>query len=250
MQAFQHLPFFVRNSLWKAADGALNSNWKYMRHLDVFRRAASGQLAFWGSAEAYQETIKQRFLSQSFLGKLKGYTSYEPVQALYRDFKADAPEGADNLHWMSYIDLRFRLPELLLMRVDKMTMATSVEARVPFLDQEFVNMSMGIPQTLKFKDKTLKYILKKAVEPLLPHDIIYRKKQGFGVPVESWFQDKLKTWADNKILDFVKRTDYFDPRVMPDYIQGVGSKMSWFLLNFVLWHEIWIEGRSLDELPT
>jgi asparagine synthase (glutamine-hydrolysing) len=107
---------------------------------------------------------------------------------------------------------------------------------------------MSIPQDLKFKNKELKHLLKKAVEPLLPHEVIYRKKQGFAVPVNDWFQQKLKTWADKKILDFSKRTAYFNPAVMADFVAQSSSKMTWFLLNFVLWHEHWIEQKPFEPL--
>jgi len=75
--------------------------------------------------------------------------------------------------------------------------------------------------------------------------VIYRRKQGFAVPVETWFQKELKSWSSEKIMDFSRRTDYFDEGVMRTYLQTAGSKMSWFLLNFVLWHETWIEQKEV-----
>ena len=244
VNAYQKIPGSLRRIAWGIANAATRSP-QSMRRLDVFRRASAGESIFWGGAEAYQETTKQRFLSKDFLGRLKGHTSYSAIQSLRDDFENDAPDGADTLHWMSYLDLRLRLPELLLMRVDKMTMATAVEARVPFLDQEFVQLAMGIPQSLKYKNKSLKYLLKKAVEPVLPREVIYRRKQGFAVPVEMWFQKELKSWSNKKITDFSRRTDYFNEGVMRTYLQTAGSKMSWFLLNFVLWHETWIEQKEV-----
>ena len=216
-----------------------------MRWLEMGRRASFDEGLFWGGAEAYQETIKQRFLSTSFLKRMEGYSSFEPISHLRSEFENDAPAETDTAQWMAYLDLRLRLPELLLMRVDKMTMATAVEARVPFLDQEFVKLAMTLPQSLKYKNGTLKYLLKKAVEPLLDHDIIYRPKQGFGVPVARWFQEKLKAWADEKIVSFSRRTDLFDPNVMATYVKANTLKDTWFILNFVLWHEVWIEQRDV-----
>lgn len=245
VNAYQKIPKALRMVVWGAVNAANKKPGKSMRRLDIFRRASAGESIFWGGAEAYQETTKQRFLSPSFLQRLRGKSSYEVIDKIHNDFLEDAPEGADMLHWMSYLDLRLRLPELLLMRVDKMTMATAVEARVPFLDQEFVQLAMSIPQSVKYKNNTLKYLLKKAVEPILPHEVIYRKKQGFGVPVETWFQKDLKGWSDKKIMDFVDRTDYFNNEVMQTYLRTCGAKMSWFLLNFVLWHETWIEQKEV-----
>ena len=87
---------------------------------------------------------------------------------------------------MIYLELKHRLPELLLMRVDKMTMATSIEARVPFLDPKLVEFALHIPTKFKYKNGITKYILKKACEGILPNDVIYRKKVGFGAPVVRW----------------------------------------------------------------
>ena len=77
---------------------------------------------------------------------------------------------------MSYIDLNLILPELLLMSVDKMSMAVSLEARVPFLDHKFVELAMSIPQSIKTKNNDSKYILKKAVRGVIPDELIDRKK--------------------------------------------------------------------------
>ena len=88
--------------------------------------------------------------------------------------------------------MRFRLPELLLMRVDKMTMATSVEARVPFLDHEFVGLAMGISQKAKLDGGRPKHLLKRAVRGVIPDDIIDRPKQGFRVPVQEWLSESVR----------------------------------------------------------
>ncbi|MCB4755584.1 MAG: asparagine synthase (glutamine-hydrolyzing) [Elusimicrobia bacterium] len=246
VKAYQGIPAGIRHGFWQLAAALAPVRWNDMRRLDLFRRVSKNEPYFWGGAEAYPETHKKRFLNKSLLKRLNGYSSVEVLETLKKDFVQDAPEGADDLHWMTYLDLRFRLPELLLMRVDKMSMATAVEARVPFLDQEFIRLVMGIPQTLKFKDKTLKYLLKEAVKPLLPHDIIHRPKQGFGVPVDDWFKEKLLVWSDKKIMDFAKRTPFFDPIVLQSFLNYTKGNMTWFLLNFVLWHEFWIEQKDLD----
>ena len=246
IKAYQQVPLPLRSLLLSGANALAGNHWDAMRKLEVFRRGSIGEPVFWGGAEAYQETTKRRFLSDAFINKLDGYTSSEVIRNYREDFERDAPDGADELHWMTYLDLRFRLPELLLMRVDKMTMATAVEARVPFLDQEFIRLVMGISQKMKFKNKTLKYLLKKAVEPLLPREIIHRPKQGFAVPIDEWFQSRARAWSDRKIMDFVKRSPYFNKEAMASFLQHSNGKMTWFLLNFVLWHETWIEEKSLD----
>jgi asparagine synthetase B (glutamine-hydrolysing) len=96
---------------------------------------------------------------------------------------------ADLMKQMMYVELKQRLPELLLMRADKMSMAASIEAREPFLDHQLVEFMLNVPAALKFKNKTTKYLLKKVAEQFLPQEIIYRKKVGFGAPLASWLTD-------------------------------------------------------------
>ena len=136
---------------------------------------------------------------------------------------------------MSYLDLNLRLPELLLMRVDKMSMGVSLEGRVPFLDHKFVEMAMSIPESLKTKTGTFKYILKKSVRGLIPDELIDRKKQGFGVPIHEWFLDRLGEKTREELSGFCHQTDYLDrTEVMRLIDQGYGSHV-WYLLNFAMW---------------
>src|SRR5262249_39091386 len=140
-----------------------------------------------------------------------------------------------HLHWMSYIDLNMRLPELLLMRVDKMSMGVSLEGRVPFLDHKFVELAMSIPEALKTKNGTLKYILKKAVRGLIPVSIIDRPKQGFGVPVYEWFFDRLGQRVREELHAFCRKTDFLDKAAVDRVLeQGAGGR-PWYLFNLALW---------------
>ena len=102
---------------------------------------------------------------------------------------------------MTYLELKNRLAELLLMRVDKMTMANSVEARVPFLDHDLVEFALALPPEMKVRDGRGKYLLKKAVAGLLPPEIVNRPKQGFSAPVSEWFRDDLGERAQREIRD-------------------------------------------------
>src|SRR2546428_4835604 len=92
---------------------------------------------------------------------------------------------------MIYLELRNRLAELLLMRVDKITMASSVEARVPFLDHALVEFTMRLPTDLKIRGGRAEYLLKKAMTGILPEEIIHSPKKGFGEPVKEWLRGGL-----------------------------------------------------------
>src|SRR2546422_1885588 len=154
------------------------------------RRDVEGLPIFWGGAEAFTESQKQRLLSDRLRHSLAGLTSWDALRPIRSRFEEKAWE-ASPLSWMTYLDLNLRLPELLLMRVDKMSMGVSLEARVPFLDHKFVELALGIPEAVKTRHGILKYILKKSVRNLVPQELMDRRKQGFGVPIYEWFFDRL-----------------------------------------------------------
>ena len=121
------------------------------------------------------------------------------------------------------------------MRVDKMSMGVSLEGRVPFLDHKFVELAMSIPESVKIKNGTLKYILKKSVRGLIPDELIDRKKQGFGVPVYEWFFDRLGIKAREELSGFCQQTDFLDSGEVMHLIDNGQGTQIWYLLNFAMW---------------
>ncbi len=204
------------------------------------RRASLGLPVFWGGAESFTDLVKRRLLAARLREKFADLSSWEALAPIRRRFEDGARGGSSPLDWMTYLDLNLRLPELLLMRVDKMSMGVSLEGRVPFLDHEFVALAMGIPATLKTKGGVLKYILKKAVRGVIPDDLIDRPKQGFGVPTYEWFFGRLGEEARRELEAFCARTDYFDPGAVRALLAGGNRAQAWYLLNFALWHKEFI----------
>jgi len=204
------------------------------RYYEWLRRGSLGQPVFWGGAEAFTEAQKHRLLSPRLRKKFDKLTSWEVLRPIRQNFEEKAWEKS-NLHWMSYLDLNLRLPELLLMRVDKMSMGVSLEARVPFLDHKLVELVMSIPESVKIKNGTLKYILKKSVRGLIPDELIERKKQGFGVPVYEWFFDRLGIKAREELNDFCHKTDFLDHKEVTRFIEKEQGSQVWYLLNFAMW---------------
>ncbi len=197
------------------------------------RRSTEDMPVFWGGAESFTEAEKQKLLSPRLRTQLRGLSSWDALSPIRDRFMANAWEKSA-LPWMTYLDLNLRLPELLLMRVDKMSMGVSLEARVPFLDHKFVELAMSIPESVKTRDGNLKYILKKAVRGLIPDELIDRKKQGFGVPVHEWFSDRLGSFAREELDRFCQETDFLDPAEVKGLMRR-DSKSAWYLLNFALW---------------
>jgi asparagine synthase (glutamine-hydrolysing) len=207
---------------------------------EYLRRASLAQPIFWGGAEAFSNRQKHTLLSTRLKKQYKDYTSWEVIRPIYERFEQKAWEKKP-LNWMTYIDLNLRLPELLLMRVDKMSMGVSLEGRVPFLDHKFVELAMSIPQAVKTRNGVLKSILKKSVRGVIPDEVIDRPKQGFGVPIYEWFFGRLGDYIRQELIQFCENTDFLDPlEVQNMYIKQNGPHL-WFLLNFALWWKEYIK---------
>ncbi len=233
LQQYDDLPvprFFKKMGL-----SGLNMMGKEGTHYyELLRRGASGVPVFWGGAEAFMESQKEKLLSPRLRKEFRTLTSWEALQPIRKRFEEKAWEKSP-LNWMSYLDLNLRLPELLLMRVDKMSMGVSLEGRVPFLDHKFVELAMSIPQAVKTKNGNLKSVLKKAVRGLIPDELIDRKKQGFGVPVYEWFFGRLGEQTKQELDSFCEQTDFFDRKEVDRLIESGQGSQVWYLLNFALW---------------
>jgi len=212
---------------------------------EVLRRGVARQTLFWGGAEAFTEAQKRRLLRPAILDHLGSLTSHEVIATHYRRFRERSPLPDDHLAWMAYLDLRLRLPELLLMRVDKMTMATAVEARVPFLDHELVTFAMGVPEGVKVAGGELKHLLKRAVSPILPREIVHRPKQGFNVPVTEWFLAELGPVVREVLTAFAREQPYLAPASVERLLTARDGVKTWYLFNLALWHRHWIEQRPM-----
>lgn len=211
-----------------------------MAYTEFLRRAAIGQPVFWSGAEAFYEYDKKQMLSESMRKEIGDYTSFESISDTYQNYQEKAWEKSI-LNWMSYADLNHRLPELLLMRVDKMSMGVSLECRVPFLDHKFVELAMSIPEKKKTEGGVSKTVLKKAVRGLIPDELIDRKKQGFGVPVYDWFLGKLGEEMKREILGFVEATDLFDFRYVSELIdRREYASQTWYLYNLAVWWKTYV----------
>jgi len=233
VQRYDDLP--VPRVLKRAAAGALQVLGKDQdTRYEWLRRGSLGQPVFWGGAEAFTDAQKRRLLSPRLRQTFAGLTSWEALRPIRERFDAKAWEPS-HLHWMTYLDLNFRLPELLLMRVDKMSMGVSLEGRVPFLDHEFVTLALSIPSAVKTRDGELKRILKKAVRGLIPDELIDRPKQGFGVPVYEWYLERLGQRTRAELDAFLAQTDFLDRKAVSTLLNGGHGSQAWYLLNFAMW---------------
>jgi asparagine synthase (glutamine-hydrolysing) len=169
------------------------------------------------------------------------------TQAYFESLFAHLPE-ATSLHRMTYADIKSWLPDDLLLKADKMTMAASLELRVPFLDHKVVEFATNLPDAFRLRGREGKYLLKKLMETRLPPEIVYRKKQGFPVPIASWFRGPLHARVTEVLLDDRSRNrGYFRPRYLEDILirHRTGdqdlSRRLFALLTLELWHQKYID---------
>ena len=219
-------------------------NIQYKYTSDLLKRSVEKKPIFWGGAEAFSSFEKSQLFSNSFKKKIKNFDSWNCVRPHYEFFNKNAKyKSIEN--WMTYLDLKIRLPELILMRVDKMTMANSLEARVPFLDHNLIQKTIDLPKNIKIKKNKLKVLLKDIIKGLLPNEIINRKKQGFGLPLKDWFEDGLGINEKEIINEFVDRTKFFNKQTIQKIIKRKGDTRLWFILNLAIWWKVFIRNKKL-----
>ena len=237
-QSFNNLFYQLVKKLWSEEGKLLE--------IDYIRRIKDRQEIYWGGAINFTEEHKSKLLINNL------NNSYLKIQEIYNSYNQKSRID-DLLRKFIYLEFKNRLPELLLMRVDKMAMATSVEARVPFLDYRLVEYSFKINSRVKVKNNTTKYILKKAVEGLIPNEIIYRKKQGFAAPMNYWLKNELSDFTKNYLLnskihqlglfnkDFINFLLNSPLSNRYDFVQN-----TWNLLNLFMWYDYWFEGKLIS----
>jgi asparagine synthase (glutamine-hydrolysing) len=241
------LPLSLRRAISNLSRPALEATGRKRVVIELIRRLGANEPLFWGATVVYDETFKPRVLAPQMRERLNGLSSLRVVESYLKRIDEERPD-AEFLARMTYLELKLRLPELLLMRVDKITMATSVEARVPFLDHHLVEYALSLPRALKVEGVSGKHILKRSLEEILPHDLLYERKRGFGAPVREWFRESLGGWFDDHLMNSTMRRrellDYgFVSRMLEEHRRRTkdwGFHL-WALLNLSLWYERWIE---------
>ncbi|MDR7240615.1 asparagine synthase (glutamine-hydrolyzing) [Neobacillus drentensis] len=196
-------------------------------------------------------------MEERYIGNAKMFTEEEKRELLsvyregldYRDITKPLyaeSRGYDPVDRMQYIDIHTWMRGDILLKADKVTMAHSLELRVPFLDKAVFEVASKIPTSLKTVHGTTKYILRKAAEGVVPAHVLDRKKLGFPVPIRHWLKDEMNEWAKNIIRD--SNTDHlinksYVLQLLEDHCQGKAdnSRKIWTVLMFMVWHQVYVE---------
>lgn len=208
-RGFNALPTAVK----KLSAGAFGKIRPSSPAYDIVNRLAHNQEMIWVGANGFKEVTKRKLLGKAFDNK--SYDSYEVVKKFKEDFdQIKAERQLNHIDWMCYMGYRFAITDHYLFRADRLGMKHGIEIRSPFLDYQLINLALSIPSGYKIKSGEPKYILKKALEPLLSQEILYRKKQGFNVPIREWATDILTDVIDQQIGTFCSETGLFDEQTV------------------------------------
>ncbi|MGI8680118.1 MAG: asparagine synthase (glutamine-hydrolyzing) [Jatrophihabitans sp.] len=242
LRAFDRLPISARRSLGRL--GARMPEGK--RGKDMLRRGSIGiEERYYGNARIFRPDEMQ--------GLFKPYDPSVSYMDVTRELY-DRTTHLDDSTRMQYVDLFTWLRGDILVKADKMTMANSLELRVPFLDTEVFRIGSSVPTDLKLTKETTKYALRRALELIVPAHVINRPKLGFPVPIRHWLKDVMYEWARAIIVDsqadaLIDRDAAL--RLLDAHRTGPHdySRKIWTLLVLLIWHGIFVEGRIQIDPP-
>ena len=236
------------NSILKLASSTIGYDDNKTGLREIIYRASKNQELFWGGAKAFKESTKKQILSNEFLQEHFDFDSYSVIKKHLEEFQKIKQKNSwlSDKDWLCYLGYKYLIPAKYLYRMDRIGMAHSIEIRTPFLDYEFVNYALSIPYSLKSKNKIPKYILKKSLEQTLPHDILYRKKMGFCVPLKEWSQDIIIRNIEDELSSFCKNTSFFNEEGLRNQIKSMkhGNKdytnNLWTIYFIMQWFKKWM----------
>jgi asparagine synthase (glutamine-hydrolysing) len=246
-------PKFMRKSWFPVL-----ANLAAKSELTVFRKAKSlltslslePAMGFYLTNAQIEDRLWQRLATDKTKQGLMGYHPSQLTLDAYNN-----ADGPDHLAKILYTDLKTYLPGGILVKVDRMSMANSLEVRAPLLDKDIVEFAATLPSAMKFKEGEKKHILKQAFKPLLPDGILYRKKMGFSVPLASWFRNEIKDLAHEYLFNKSKGIQqFFNMQVVRElWEQHQAHKADhatvlWSMLMFQMWWFRYMQ--EIDEVKT
>jgi asparagine synthase (glutamine-hydrolysing) len=193
--------------------------------------------------EQYIAYFSDEAKNQLYSGDMKRYLARSSLDRL-EPWLAEGPTFASGAAWA---DIHTYLPDDLLVKVDVASMANSLEVRAPFLDHKLMEWALRIPEQHRFRGDETKSLLKEAMEPHLPGELLYRPKMGFGVPIDVWLRNEMKAFAYETLLsDRASKRNLFDRgevrRLLDRHSAGENwSSRIWALLMLELWFQMWID---------
>jgi len=242
LRAFERMPGGLRRFLGRVSERVPEGK----RGKDLLRRGSlSLEERYYGNARIFRDEQLRGVLRTFTEGVGHADVTAEPYRL---------SAGWDPVARMQHVDLFTWLRGDILVKADKMTMANSLELRVPFLDAEVFRIASGIPLEEKITRETTKHALRRALAEVVPAHVLNRRKLGFPVPIRLWLRDEMYEWARAIITESGTDELLDKPAVLAlldEHRAGRldRSRQLWALLVFMLWHGIFVEGRIKPEIP-
>ena len=247
------LPSGIRRPFFGALAGLYpKADWapRIFRGKATFQNLARSPIeAYFRSVSAVQAEVKEQLLHGDLRRHLRDYDSMDVLRHYY-----DKADTACSLSRIQYVDIKTYLPDDILVKVDRASMANSLEVRAPLLDHKLMELAATMPEAIKLCGSNGKYILKKALERILPKSILYRRKMGFAVPIARWFRTDMKDLArdvltsnDGAALLNAKMTE----QLWSEHQSGLRDRSTelWTLLMFRLWERQFMATSSKNTTP-
>jgi asparagine synthase (glutamine-hydrolysing) len=227
------------------------SRWQSRLRRTALSRPATLDDLYFDNFAVFDRRAIRALLAPEYRESLGSIDPYAEAHRLLRE-----TDAASLLNQLLYVDLFTYLHELL-MKQDQMSMAASIESRVPFLDHPLVEFTATLPDRLKLRGRTTKYILREAMRDYLPAEILSRSKMGFPVPIGRWFREAHRNVIDDYVLgERASARGLFDPAcvraVVNEHAGGLRdhSERLWALANVEIWHRIFIDGEAPADVGT
>jgi asparagine synthase (glutamine-hydrolysing) len=215
----------------------------------ILSRPTTVDSLYFDNFSVFSRQEQRELLSQSSAEAVAGIDPYEAYHAAYV-----ASDAGSLLNKLLYADTKTYLHELL-MKQDQMSMAASIESRVPFLDHPLVEFAASMPDRMKLRGTTTKWVLRQAMQDLLPPEILSRKKMGFPVPIGAWFRGTWRSVVDEFVLgERAMRRGLFQPAellgiVTAHTLEGENhSERLWALVTLEIWQRIFLDGEAPEDI--
>ncbi len=235
------IPMGIRHTLFRPLAALYpKADWapRIFRGKATFENLACSHIeGYFRSVSACRPETKRLLLHPDVRRRLQGYDTLDLFRTYY-----DKAGTTDPLSRIQYVDVKTYLPDDILAKVDRASMANSLEVRSPLLDHRFMELTARMPSSLKLKGSIGKYIFKKSLENVVPEDVLYRKKMGFAVPLASWLRGELKPMAESLLLagqpDGILDKLSVE-RLWKEHQSGLRNRSTelWTVLMFRLWQQ-------------
>jgi len=240
-EKFERIPAFIRRHLLLRASRMLPRSAygkNFLRNI-----ALDPGLRYIDSLSFFGEARQREMFAPEFRRAMAARNPAAVFKQIY-----DTPGSHERLDHLLYLDSKTYLPGDIMTKVDRMSMAHSIEAREPLLDHKLIEFVEGLPASLKLRGMETKSILKRAVRGLIPDEIIDRPKQGFDVPIQKWFKEDLRAMLCDTLADRrTRERGYFNAKavdgILDEHLRGRrdNARHLWGLLTLELWHRAFID---------